>query len=704
MSRHPSIRTLCALLVGAFGLLAGAAQAVPYNHINADGTWGVGEWDIATERRCSNTIAPWGNDGNPQSILVTWDADSLYVGVEVNAWNNAALVYIDSDGITTGATNSDFYQGFTMPGWDPDFVFGAYNMQWGSVLGGNPRLRRITPAGTTSSYAGGRFGVKDKNTDGGHGTGLVEIAIPWTDLSAHSNGHVRVAAGTGWALVKVPQVDPAGGLGGESGDELCGTDQVGGTDGVSSTLDTPTDIAYDLDGNGIPDNSVDTVPPTVLWSNSPAVAPSYTGSHTEATVQFSEVVDLATAQAASNYLLDGATVPVAAVRGTPDSTQVVLTFASPLTLGATHTVLVTGVKDRAGNLIVNNGTTNVGCFCIRRLVFTVNMSLHLRTDGTNPDSLTIIGSMSPLQWDPVCRLHMHDDGTHGDAAAGDSVWTTTLDFARTQVCGATPDTTQVDYEFNHRCAEYEGMHHVYRLACGNPIDTLSVWWKDIAPSNFTDKPMDVIFRCDAGTGPLYVNGSQLPLNWNVPSVTPLADDGVSPDSAAADRRWTLTVRFPAGTLKNVGFKYLVDSLGTHFYECGNDRSVFLNDAAYDTVGGTLGPIVITPPGIFGQGCVSVTAVGDGGGRFRLLPNSPNPFSGSTRIRFMASVATDAELGVYDASGRLIRTLFRGRITGGEQSVNWDGRDASGKSVSSGIYFYRFRAGAEVQERRMVVIR
>jgi hypothetical protein len=250
------------------------------------------------------------------------------------------------------------------------------------------------------------------------------------------------------------------------------------------------------------------------------------------------------------------------------------------------------------------------------------------------------------------------------------------------------------------------MHHNFHLACGNAIDTLRVYWKDVAPANFTTHPVDVIFHMHGAGygGGFYINGSQTPLTWNVPSPTPMYDDGIWPDSAAGDKRWAARYRFPTGTTKTVNFKYLVDSLGTQLYECGNDRNVYLNDALYDTVGGTLGPVVITPAGIFGQGCLSVTAVPELAGRIRLLPNSPNPFSGSTRIRFQAAVATQAELGVYDASGRLVRALFQGRIPAGEASLTWDGRDNSGQPVSSGIYFYRFKAGDQVQERRMVIIR
>ncbi len=701
---------LWAAALGVLTVLAPAvARAVPYNHISADGLWGVGEWDVNTERRCSNSITPWGTtNGNPQSLLVTWDHDSLYIGVIGNTWSNAELVYIYSDGLAAAPTNADFYQGFTTPGWGPQFVFGTYDMQWGNVSGGNPQLRRIGAGGVTTAYTGGRFGVKDKDSDGGLDSGLVEIAIPWADLGVHANGHIKVAVGVGWALQKGPPVNPAGGLGGESGDELCGANQVGGTDGNVATLDTPVDIAYDLNGDGVPDSYVDTTPPTLVGVSSNSPAPAYIGGHSQVLLQFSEIVAQAGAQTVSNYSLDGVVTPISAVRQSPDSSQVLLTFGAPLSLGTTHSVRAINIKDRAGNTIVNNGTTNVGCLCIRRIVFRVNMSLHLRQDPP-PDSVVIIGNTAPLTFlvSDVCKIKLYDDGTHGDAVAGDSNYAMTIDFSRSQVCGASPDTTTLEYEFNHRCTEYEGMHHLFAMTCGRAIDTLQVWWQDIAPSNFTAHPVDVIFRCDAGvTGDwhLWVDGSAPPLYWHEPSENPMRDDGVFPDSAAGDRRWTRVVRFPAGTYKSVDFKYLVDSSGTFAYECGNNRNVYLNDAAYDTVGGAMGPITLTPAGIFGQNCVAVSGV-DGGSsaRFELRQNLPNPFQRSTRITFVTRASAQAELGIYDLSGRLVRKLFQGAVSPGEQSVTWDGRDASGRAVASGVYFYRLRVGGEVLERRLMLL-
>ena len=72
----------------------------------------------------------------------------------------------------------------------------------------------------------------------------------------------------------------------------------------------------------------------------------------------------------------------------------------------------------------------------------------------------------------------------------------------------------------------------------------------------------------------------------------------------------------------------------------------------------------------------------------LLPAYPNPFNPSTRITFGLPGAGDVTLVVYDVLGRKITTLVEGSRTAGYYTLNWDGTDEAGGSVSSGIYFVR----------------
>ena len=87
----------------------------------------------------------------------------------------------------------------------------------------------------------------------------------------------------------------------------------------------------------------------------------------------------------------------------------------------------------------------------------------------------------------------------------------------------------------------------------------------------------------------------------------------------------------------------------------------------------------------------------------LMQNQPNPFVRSTAIRYGLPKECVVSLDVYDTHGRRIRTLASGRQTPGYWTVSWDGRGESGQRVSSGIYFYRLKAGEIVLKRRMLLV-
>jgi flagellar hook assembly protein FlgD len=92
---------------------------------------------------------------------------------------------------------------------------------------------------------------------------------------------------------------------------------------------------------------------------------------------------------------------------------------------------------------------------------------------------------------------------------------------------------------------------------------------------------------------------------------------------------------------------------------------------------------------------------------RLAQNQPNPFRAAdavTTISFRLSNPADAQLRIYDASGRMVRTLVNGPLTSGAHNLAWDGSDDQGRELNSGVYFYRLKAGAFEQSRRMTLLR
>lgn len=90
--------------------------------------------------------------------------------------------------------------------------------------------------------------------------------------------------------------------------------------------------------------------------------------------------------------------------------------------------------------------------------------------------------------------------------------------------------------------------------------------------------------------------------------------------------------------------------------------------------------------------------------YTLRQNRPNPFNASTLIEYELPEQTDVALTVYDALGRTIRTWTSMAQRTGYCGEVWDGRDDTGKAVSSGIYLYRLRTGMFVETKRMILLK
>ncbi|MBD3337415.1 MAG: T9SS type A sorting domain-containing protein, partial [Candidatus Eisenbacteria bacterium] len=90
--------------------------------------------------------------------------------------------------------------------------------------------------------------------------------------------------------------------------------------------------------------------------------------------------------------------------------------------------------------------------------------------------------------------------------------------------------------------------------------------------------------------------------------------------------------------------------------------------------------------------------------FALYPNRPNPASRATTIRYALERAGPVRLRIVDVQGRVLRYLVDGRQKAGSRSAVWDRRDAAGRPVPSGIYFYELLAGPHRATRKLTVIR
>ena len=94
---------------------------------------------------------------------------------------------------------------------------------------------------------------------------------------------------------------------------------------------------------------------------------------------------------------------------------------------------------------------------------------------------------------------------------------------------------------------------------------------------------------------------------------------------------------------------------------------------------------------------------------QLLANYPNPFNPETWIPYELTTDTDVKITIYNAQGVVIRALQLGQQSAGyytdrERAAYWDGRNALGEQVASGIYFYQFETDDMSSLRKMVILK
>ena len=85
-------------------------------------------------------------------------------------------------------------------------------------------------------------------------------------------------------------------------------------------------------------------------------------------------------------------------------------------------------------------------------------------------------------------------------------------------------------------------------------------------------------------------------------------------------------------------------------------------------------------------------------------NYPNPFNPSTKIEFTLPRAGQVELKIYNVRGELVKTLLNENMVAATHSVIWDGRNSTGQSVSSGVYFYSLKAGSYEKMEKMTLVK
>ena len=91
----------------------------------------------------------------------------------------------------------------------------------------------------------------------------------------------------------------------------------------------------------------------------------------------------------------------------------------------------------------------------------------------------------------------------------------------------------------------------------------------------------------------------------------------------------------------------------------------------------------------------------------LLANYPNPFNPETWIPYQLAEPAEVNVTIHSSDGKLVRELELGQVPAGiyqnrSRAAYWDGRNAQGEPVASGVYFYTLTAGEFSTTRKMVI--
>jgi hypothetical protein len=184
-----------------------------------------------------------------------------------------------------------------------------------------------------------------------------------------------------------------------------------------------------------------------------------------------------------------------------------------------------------------------------------------------------------------------------------------------------------------------------------------------------------------------------PTEWYSP-------DG-APFFAPADGSFPLPDRTRYSLIAKIGSGGAAFALGSvHIFTPSATGTLYLgiNDDYVSDNAGLFRAFVTTPIAVSAPLTLPQTGV-------RLDQNIPNPFNPHTNIGFTLESPGIVNLRVYDASGRLVKTLVEAHFERGSHIVPWDGRSESGTRLASGTYFYDLRVdGVQIGAKKAVIVK
>jgi len=318
---------------------------------------------------------------------------------------------------------------------------------------------------------------------------------------------------------------------------------------------------------------------------------------------------------------------------------------------------------------------------------TIHFSVNMNSIDTISEPVSIVGDFTSWEYSPIAMSDSDADGIYEGSVlfpAGS---------ARHQEYKYIMGTAPVIWEtVANRSFDIDD------TSGGDQYIPMDYW------NNCSTRPVVVIFSVDMSAETVidpYIAGSQSPLHWGWDDgwtdADRIYDDATHCDQTAGDGIYSTAIEFPAGTYRDIEYKFTTDSTDNEPLPPFQNHKFTLTDD-YDT-------LILTTI-TFGSFDTSYIKDVKLPAVMKLSKNSPNPFNTSTSIDIiiLKRLDTPAKLSIYNLDGKLIAKLVDGIADPGHYNFIWDGTNSQNIIVPSGIYIYKLENGKYEISGKMTLVK
>lgn len=161
---------------------------------------------------------------------------------------------------------------------------------------------------------------------------------------------------------------------------------------------------------------------------------------------------------------------------------------------------------------------------------------------------------------------------------------------------------------------------------------------------------------------------------------------------------------PGGSVQETQFIYEADFSGLHTAMCDNSATLYWTRINSDIFSWESKHLISVSATALPEPIANADITQEPMPMVSLRQNTPNPFTGSTRISYKLREASPVKLQIFNIKGQLVQELAAMPKAAGEYSWDWDGTDLRGQKCAGGIYLYKINAATHSVSKKMVLLK